>query len=237
MGLALLDLLVPWRAHRWDVFVQGPGAAHKFMLHVGAGWAMARIPRRIEGVLARMDPLLRWLAIDGFGFHEGYFHPGQTIDDQSVPDRIAGHVRPVFDQGLGRSIWFARGADVDRIEGTIRRFPKFRRPDLWSGVGLACAYAGGADDGAVEALYRCAGECRPHLAQGAAFAAKSRQLAGNLASHTEHACAVFCGTSAAVAAAIADATLPSQCDGCGNEAYETWRRRIRERFDTERDIS
>jgi hypothetical protein len=236
MGLALLDLLVPWGARRWEAFVQGRGAAHTFMLHVGAGWAMARLPHRMQASLARMDPLLGWLAIDGVGFHDGYFHTRRTIDDQVIPDRIDGDARPVYDQGLGRSVWFARCADVERVECTVRLFPEARQPDLWSGIGLACAYAGGADRrGNLEALYRCAGEFRPHLAQGAAFAAKARLLAGNLVGHTEDACAVFCGTSAAAAAAVTDATLPLQRRGPGNEPYESWRRRIREHFDTERD--
>jgi hypothetical protein len=47
------------------------------MAHVGIGWAIARLPwlrRRIEQPLNRLDSLLRWLAVDGYGFHEGYFY-------------------------------------------------------------------------------------------------------------------------------------------------------------------
>src|SRR3712207_8380154 len=47
------------------------------------------------------------------------------------------------DQGLGRSLWFVQGADVRRIPATVNAFPAERRPDLWSGLGLACGYAGG----------------------------------------------------------------------------------------------
>src|SRR5690349_3300075 len=60
MALALLDILTPWRRDRWPVFVGGPAAAHIYMVHVGLGWALARLGRRVERPLARLDPLLGW---------------------------------------------------------------------------------------------------------------------------------------------------------------------------------
>ena len=54
-------------------FLAGPGAAHTYMVHVGAGWALAQLRRRVDRALARLDPLLGWLAVDGYGFHQGYF--------------------------------------------------------------------------------------------------------------------------------------------------------------------
>src|SRR5205823_13024862 len=73
MSLALLDMLAPWTPSRWSAFVYGPARDHVYMVHVGRGWALARLHRRVERPLARMDPLLGWLALDGYGFHEGYF--------------------------------------------------------------------------------------------------------------------------------------------------------------------
>ena len=35
MGLALLDLLTPWRRDRLGKFLQGAGGAHAYMIHVG----------------------------------------------------------------------------------------------------------------------------------------------------------------------------------------------------------
>jgi hypothetical protein len=59
------------------------------------------------------------------------------------------------------------------------------------------------------------------LAQGAAFAGKARQLAGNPARHTEVACAAFCRMSADQAAALCDETF-NQLSGhpC---PYQQWR--------------
>jgi hypothetical protein len=230
MGLALLDRLTPWRRSRWQAFLEGPAAAHAYMVHVGAGWVLARFRRRVATAVGRMDPLLRWLALDGYGFHHGYFHWRRSVEGQTVPDRLSGYSRRAFDQGLGRSLWFVDGADVARIPATISAFPPGRHPDLWSGVGLACAYAGGVDQAALEALREAGGPYRPHLAQGAAFAAKARQRAGNPADHTDLACRVLCSMGAAEAACVTDDALKGLPSDGLDPAYEVWRRRIRARF-------
>ena len=43
MGLAFRDGLVPG-SHRLPEFMAGAGKRHIYMLHVGAGWAYARVP-------------------------------------------------------------------------------------------------------------------------------------------------------------------------------------------------
>jgi len=210
MGLALLDFVTPWRRDRLAALLAGPGADHVYMVHVGVGWAAARIPwarRRLPRILERFDPVLRWLVIDGFGFHQVYFDAGRTIERQQVPRGLSPYGQRAFDQGVGRCLWFALGADVARVEQAVGRFPARRRADLWSGLGLASAYAGGAGRAALEMLGRTAGDHRAALAQGAAFAAKVRQRAGNPAAHTELACQLFAGMSADEAAGRGSAGL------------------------------
>src|SRR6185436_14746696 len=112
--------------------------------------------------------------------------------------------RRAFDQGLGRSLWFVSGANVDRARAWIEAFAPTRRRDLWSGVGLAATYAGGLDRAGLEALRSAAPDYRAELAQGAAFAAEARRRAGNLVAHTETACAVLCDLSAEGAARITE---------------------------------
>src|SRR5919202_3576900 len=202
MGLALLDYLTPWKRNRVQVFLADAGAAHAYMVHVGVGWMLARMRQRIEPSLARLDSLLGWLSIDGYGFHEGYFHSSRYVEQQAIPRGVSAYARRVFDQELGRSLWFVNGADVDRIPVTIAAFCPSRQADLWSGIGLACAYAGGVDRWAIEALRIAARSYLPQLAQGAAFAAKTRSRAGNPAVHTELACEILCGMSAEAAAEI-----------------------------------
>jgi hypothetical protein len=235
MALALLDTLIPplpgRPRDRLARFLAGPGDAHAYIVNVGAGWLLARLPLSPERLLARLDPLDGWLALDGYGFHEGFFHGPRAVSLREVPGKLRGYARRGFDQGLGRSLWFVEGADVERIPRTIATFPADRRPDLWGGVGLATAYAGGRSQAEIEELRRAAGPCVPEVAQGVAFAAKARERAGNPAAHTELAARTICGTSAAQAAAVTDQAregLPA--DRPGEPAFEVWRRRIQDRF-------
>lgn len=233
MALALLDCLTPWNRGRFRAFLLEAGEPHVYMAHVGLGWALARLRRDVRPALARLDPLLGWLALDGYGFHQGYFHPREHIADQQAPAGMHGYACRAFDQGLGRSLWFVDGADVDRIAAAIDSFAPARRADLWSGVGLACAYAGGAASREVDEIRLASGEYAAHAAQGAAFAAKARERAGNPAAHTELACRILCGVGAEEAARLTDEALDSLADCASAPAYETWRERMRTRLSAE----
>lgn len=230
MALALLDLLTPWKTNRWRLFLNYRAAAHRYMMLVGVGWALARLPRWFKSHSAQLEPLLHWLVIDGYGFHEGYFHWRRFVVEQRSPKELKGYARRVFDQGLGRSLWFVEGADVGCIPATIAAFDQSRRADLWSGVGLACAYAGGVDVSAIKSLRNAAGPYRPQLAQGAAFAAKTRQEARNGTTGTDAACRILCGISDDAAAAVTDKALQDLPSDGPEPAYEVWRKRIQTRF-------
>ncbi len=230
MGLALLDFITPWRKDHVVSFLKGAGDEHAYLVHAGAGWMLARMPGKVEPRLARFDPLLRWLVVDGYGFHEGFFHWQTYIGGGSPPARLAGYARRAFDQGFGRCLWFIDGGDVARIPQTIRTFPAERRADLWSGVGLAAAYAGGVGENELKALRESAGDCRPHLAQGAAFAAKARQRSDCLVPYTNLACAALCGMSAAEAARLTDDALENLPPDGAEPAYEIWRKSVQARL-------
>src|SRR5688500_1853106 len=76
MGLTLLDQLSLWKRRRLSTFLNGAGSRHTYMVHVGAGWAIARIPwlrSNFRNAVVHLDPLLRWLAADGNGFSDFYF--------------------------------------------------------------------------------------------------------------------------------------------------------------------
>ena len=176
------------------------------------------------------DPLIGWLALDGYGFHQGYFYWRKYIEEIAIPKGLSGYSLRVFDQGLGRSLWFVCGADVKRITEVIKNFPSNRQADLWSGIGLACTYAGGVGEETIQALVTSAGSYLPQLAQGSAFAAKARQRAGNLNSHTEMACQIIWGISAEEAAEITDRSLEDLPNNGQLPTYEIWRQRIQNQF-------
>jgi enediyne biosynthesis protein E3 len=230
MGLSLLDYFSPSQQHL-VTFMQGAGKEHIYMLHVGAGWTLGRLPRNPCRLMQQFDPLLRWLVLDGYGFHEGFFAWRRSFVDQILPPRLSGYACRVFDQGLGRSLWFVKGATISEISATIAAFPAERQSDLWSGIGLASAYAGSASSDSLDelqALCSAAGKDRWHLAQGAAFAAKARQRAGNPTAHTELACQTFSGLSQDEAARLSDECL--QDLPAGEQNYELWRARLRSRL-------
>ena len=88
MGLALLDFVTPWRKNRVRLFLQGAGDVHTYMVHVGVGWWLARRPGNVEQFLGGFDPLLRWLVVDGYGFHEGFFRWRRYLEErQPAPAR------------------------------------------------------------------------------------------------------------------------------------------------------
>lgn len=241
MAFALLDALGQPGGSRLTAFVDGPASAHVYMAYVGAGWALAKLPGPLWRRVAVPDPLLRWLAWDGYGFHQAYFRTDSYVRRQH---RTAGPGRPVngpvayrarvVDQGVGRAMWFVCGADVDLLASTIRGFAPQRHADLFSGAGLAATYAGGAGEAELRRLREAAGEHRGVLAQGAAFGAQARLRAGLLQSHTTVATGVFCQMSPQEAAKVTEEALPADGDAApadadgSTPAYERWRRRIAE---------
>ena len=236
MALAVRDGIRPSGRHWVRDLLASRGANHVYMAYIGVGWAMARLPKLRWRAIEPHDPLLRWLALDGYGFHQAYFRTQQYVWGQRQ-DRIPGwephwYASRVADQGMGRALWFVNGSDVQRVASTIEAFPQSRRGDLWSGASLASVYAGGADAGELSDMVRLAGPHRSYAAQGAAFAAKARLLAGLVTPGTELGVKVHCDMSVEEAAAVTDEAidgLPS--DEGDTPRFEIWRERIRSRFE------
>jgi hypothetical protein len=234
MALAVRDGLPVGGGGRVAAFLEGPAHRHVYMAYVGVGWAMARLPRFRWPTLYAPDPLLRWLVLDGYGFHQAYFKTRRYVYNRYRQERFAwpaagpdGYANRCIDQGIGRATWFVEGADPRRVVRRFAQFAEHRRADLYSGAGLAAAYAGGADEAELSWLRDAAGRYRADLAQGAAFAAGARVRADLVVAHNEVAARVLCGMSVADAAAVTDETRNDLRDTAEIPAYETWRARIR----------
>jgi enediyne biosynthesis protein E3 len=233
MASALVDPLAPWRRSRWaQLLADRP--QHIYMIHVGAGWAVARLRGSLRRAIARRDPLLGWLVADGWGFHQAYFHPTRWAGGQRGLPASWGYAARAVDQGIGRALWFIAGADPARVAGQIAWFGSERHPDLWSGVGLAATYAGGCAPADLAALPELAGRSRAQLAQGAAFAATARDVAGNPAAHSEAAARVLTGRGAEALASLAHELQPAPPHDATGAPYETWRVRLAEALATRR---
>jgi enediyne biosynthesis protein E3 len=208
------------------------GSRHTYMLHVGAGWAFARLPGSIEKRICRYDILNRWLIIDGYGFHQAYFHTRKYVHDMKLPVQLKEpYSVNVFYQGVGRCLWFIECARPVNIAERIALFPERFHGDLWAGIGLACTYACGAGQKEVELLKQISGPYIAHLAQGAVFAAKARLRAGTTCVENEAACRIITSATIQEAANISDRCLQQIPAGLPSaQQYESWRKLIRNEF-------
>lgn len=232
VGLVIFDYLLPWK-RRLPAFVRGPGSPYTIPIYIGAGLALARFnSRRPEKFLTRLEnSAFHWMVIDGYGFAKGYFAQQRHIQEQVVPDHLSAYGHRVFDQGLGRSIWFVCGEHVEQVAETIARFPEARQADLWSGAAFACTYAGSAiERQELERMVTMAGPYRLQLAVAAALAAKRRHGLGHITPHTEMSCQVLSGLSGEQAAFIADQALESLPTTSTEALHKIWRERIQARL-------
>lgn len=241
MAFTVRDALPVGRSDRTRELMLGPGRPHTFLAYIGIGFAMARLPRPLwKGVLPELadnpyHPTMSWLAVDGYGFDLAYFHTGRWVDRKETTRPYPWLGSPdyfprAFDQGVGRALWFIQGARCDAVAEAVAGFPEERRADLWSGVGLAAVFAGGAAGDALSALLRSAGAAGPHMAQGAVFAAKARVFSGFVPDHSEDAVRALTGMGAVEAARLADEEAVEPGRHGGVPAYEVWRAGIRAHF-------
>jgi hypothetical protein len=225
MGFAVADAL-PFRGSRLPDYLAAADARFAYLVHVGAGWAMARLPWRRARIWAQLDPLLCWLAYDGMGFHDAYF----TFSRVKSGWRRAptGYRARAYDQGIGRALWFVAVGEIEAALRLLSEFPSRRQPDLWSGLGLAMAYAGAADAREVTTASDIAGPHRAHFAQGVAFACEAHALGRNLPSHADACASVLTGRDAATLAAMVRQARPgaAPADHDATPAYENWRRDV-----------
>ncbi|MFH8385315.1 DUF1702 family protein [Kitasatospora sp. NPDC018058] len=242
MACAIRDVMGP-KGHRTRDLLRGGGERHIFLNYIGIGFAMAKLPRptwkKVVPDLTepRYYPAMSWLCVDGYGFDRAYFDTERWVGEQRLDtpypwDGDAHYFQRAFDQGVGRALWFIHGGHVGDVSAAVRAFATGRQSDLWSGVGLAATFAGGATAADLAALREEAGQDRYHLAQGAVFAAKARHHAGFVPEHSRAAAEAFTGLSVEAVALLADDTAAAAAEAGVGPAYEVWRRNVRERLRT-----
>jgi hypothetical protein len=244
MGYTILDAMPGGGRDRTKALLEGPGEPHIFLTYIGIGFAMARLPRPLwKNILPELDgvhhhPIMSWLAVDGFGFDRAYFDTRKWVDEQAEPAPYpwagrADYFSRAFDQGVGRALWFIHGGVPEAVGAAVDAFAEARRPDLWSGVGLAATFAGGTDQAGLETLRRLSGAHHAELALGVVFAVKARTYSTYVPDHSRLAAGVLAGLTVEAAESLADRTEVPFEDAGPVPPYERWRARIRAEFGAE----
>lgn len=247
MGLSLRDAMGPGGHGLTESFLAGPdfdsapGSKHVFMGYLGVGFTLAHLPkmlwrRALPDYRKLADyPAMRWMVMDGYGFHLAFFDHRKYVDGQHVGRGYPGfdpdpYSNRAIDQGIGRAMWFIHGANVKRYVAAIQRFPESRQADLWGGAGVAASYAGGVGVEDLETLLKLAGPYRAELAQGAVFALRARVVSDTLTPHNELAAQVICGCTAREADDIGARENPILARDDSGATYELYRQRIMAHF-------
>lgn len=222
----VLEVVFPWNRGGVDRLVQAAGVL-AIPCYAGAGAGLAFFRRRPQGVMQRLDDrFYRWQFADGYGFYNAFYRTETTVGRQRRPRSIDGDLGREFDAGIGRCLWFMAHGDLDWLGATADTFSPDRRADLWTGIGLACAFAGGVDPEGVHGLRRMAGEYRLQTAQGAALAAFMGHRFAIAPAHTEMACRVLCNLSADDAQRLAETARHAPTVADGVPASRQWRNRL-----------
>jgi hypothetical protein len=227
MAATLLDASRPGGPWRSAALHTAYDERYAYLLHVGAGWALAKLRRRRLGRAGAGAPLLRWLAYDGMGFCAAFFAGPQGLHRWRAHPAACPATCDIRYQGLGRALWFHACGDPATAAAQVAALPERHRDDVWSGIALAATYAGGVAQDAYDQLRDLSAGHHPAVAQGAAFAAEARRRSGHHPPHAAVATQVLTGGSPQRAAEWTW-TARRGLDGPDADAthYRTWRQRV-----------
>lgn len=219
MSRALTDIALSAFPERWAAFAQR-SQVHAVHVYIGLGWALAQRQVSLSDYLHDIGPIMQARVLDGYGYYDGMFRSRSSVRDRVVPDEISGYDLRAYDQGLGRSLWYAAKGNTAQLLKSLDGFAAARKGDLWRGVGIAVSYVGGCDEKMLKSLMESASVYKLQLASGAALLARARIHAGTLDTDSQAACHILCRSSAEEASAILDRTEP--LDETSPDAYLKW---------------
>lgn len=186
MVIAIKDIEAGTFPAGWLAFAKGAALPHKAQVYVGLGWAIAKLNLPFLETLKELETHLYFRIADGCGYYDGSFRRRQTVLNQQLPLYLPIEALPMYDQGIGRSIWYTAKAELNKIQNTIETFPLNRQAGLWRGIGVAVAYVGGCSDVDLKILFQSASTIGIQLAYGAALAARSRIEANTVTTDTDN---------------------------------------------------
>jgi hypothetical protein len=225
MSIALKDLKNNEGLNDWLFYKNGPALAHKAQVHVGLGWAIAKLNLPFLSVVKKIETSLYYRVADGCGYYDGSFRLKQTIVNQQLPDYIPETTMSMYDQGVGRSLWYTCSVDIDKIRRMIKSFPVVRQASLWRGIGIAVAYVGGCDGDTLKTLLQYAATNHIQLTYGAALAVKSRMEANTLTRDTAHCSRLWFSLTASEPNIFSSDPANTYTDE-NEQAYFTWIKQV-----------
>lgn len=185
MDIAIKDFEANSFPLQWILFANGKASAHLAQVYVGLGWAIAKLNIPFLAAAKKVNVQFHFRIADGCGYYDGSFRYRRTVVLGELPAYLPLEALPMYDQGIGRSIWYTEKADIHKIAAKIEGFAKSRHSDLWRGIGIAVAFVGGCSEEELKKLMHIAAGHGLQLAYGAALAAKSRLMANTMTSDTE----------------------------------------------------
>ncbi len=229
MAIALKDFQKKHGLDNWLFYARTLAQAHKAQVYVGLGWAIAKLNLSFLSVIEKIETRLYHRVVDGCGYYDGSFRQRQTVINQQLPLYLPEAAMLVYDQGIGRSLWYTSNADINKVLSNINSFPVRRHASLWRGVGIAVAYVGGCDEQTLKTLLRYAGTNRIQLAYGAALAARSRREANAVTTDTDQCSRLwFILTSGEANTFSIDRADPAAIEN--EEVYLNWIAQVEERL-------
>ncbi|HQW93203.1 MAG TPA: DUF1702 family protein [Ferruginibacter sp.] len=229
MAIAIKDLERGGELTDWVKYVSGPAQEHQAQVYVGLGWAIAKLKLPFLPVVEKIENDYHFRVADGCGYYDGSFRQRQTVLSLQLPAYLPQAALCMYDQGVGRSLWYSCRADIHKVKNKIEGFPAERQAALWRGMGIAVAYVGGCDDAYLETVWQYAGANGIQLAYGAALAARSRMKANTMTTDTDRCSRLWFMCSAGGANEFSAET--GDTTGTGNEAgYINWITQIEDRL-------
>ena len=174
MVLAMKELVEGKPLLNWTKFVKIYAQQHLSQAYVGLGWAVAQEEINLGALLEQHSPFYCMRAADGAGYYDGIFRNRQTVRNLKKPGYVPEEALPAYYQGLGRSLWYLTKGIPSHAKNLLLTFPRERHPDMWRGLGIACAYVGGFDVPTLRTLLEEAGKDKRSLVAGGLLAIKSR---------------------------------------------------------------
>lgn len=185
MAIAMNDFENDTELNTWRYFAEVQALPHQAQVYIGLGWAIAKLNIPFLSGVEKIDKRFYHRIADGCGYYDGSFRQRQTVLSQQIPHNLPVTALHVYDQGIGRSLWYSNNADINKIRSKIDSFQNNRQTDLWRGVGIAIAYVGGCDDNTLKILLKDTVSNSLDLISGAAIAYMSRKQANSLTNDTD----------------------------------------------------